>query len=138
MGKCPYSTHVQHRTDSLQGDYKPTEHGGLTKDGSIDGRVKQSSSGVSTGGSSYETTSSGIESSSSGEYYKPSEHGGLTKDGQPDSRVGQRTEDQIPYTTGDGTSAGAGGATGDTYKPTEHGGLTKDGNVDGRTKAFQT
>ncbi|TVY18977.1 hypothetical protein LARI1_G003371 [Lachnellula arida] len=23
------------------GDYKPTEHGGLTKDGKVDGRVKQ-------------------------------------------------------------------------------------------------
>ncbi|KAG0645549.1 hypothetical protein D0Z07_8791 [Hyphodiscus hymeniophilus] len=80
--------------------YKPTEHGGLKKDGTEDPRVgtgefahgkvdpheagKQG--GHTSGGSGTTGTDSG---SADGDNYKPTENDGLTKDGKPDGRVKQ-------------------------------------------------
>lgn len=78
-------------------DYKPTEHGGLRKDGQPDQRVQQDSfahgkvdpveAGRKGGSSSGGQETSDSSSNQTGGDYKPTENDGLRKDGQPDGRV---------------------------------------------------
>ncbi|KAJ3175498.1 hypothetical protein HDU87_006161 [Geranomyces variabilis] len=135
--------HVQHNTG--EDIYKPTEHGGLKKDGTRDHRVKDEN-----------VTEEAFK-------YHPTEHEGLKKDGTRDKRVGHRSgddahagandsddreqyqqqtqsvehEDQEEYVedAGDESKKHMQHNVGeDIYKPTEHHGLKKDGTRDHRVK----
>ncbi|KAJ3047816.1 hypothetical protein HK097_011145 [Rhizophlyctis rosea] len=94
--------------------YKPTEHGGLTKDGQPDRRTK--------GNESDAHANSGVAQSHNAASYDEEEYSAQSAD--YDDEQGQKHHQ---------------GNTGEAiYKPTEHDGLRKDGQPDGRVKGHET
>lgn len=61
-------------SDAQGRSYRPKEHGGLTKDGKLDGRVKTDQDNTA-------------ESGTQGSKHQPSQNGGKRLDGEQDGRM---------------------------------------------------